>query len=357
MSFAAQVETSGGTIHPIGSTLYGVCGNTASTVAKSVTLGNFDKLLTGITIHIKFVYGNTASNPTLNVNSTGDIPIYAYDVVAPGNTAATSWTANSMVSFTYDGTAWRMNDAGANAAIISLLEGEVSTEAANRATAVTGAVTQIVSAYDSTATYTVGKLCIHDDKLYRCITPITTAEAWTAAHWAATTLVGETGIILKFLDTVVGDPSTASATVSGSITSAAVDVATFESILGTTGEYVFTFDGFDWYYNGNVVTLSNYGITYEGTPASADTITVDYYAGACPFKPMPIPTYAAYPFRAIVPLSGVTASMVPEVIFGLEEAILGAYAPIAETYNGGVYLYATNAPTASFTIPVIFCRG
>ena len=357
MGFAGQIETSGGAISPIGSTLYGVCSTAASTAAKVVTLADYDELIIGTTVHVKFLNGNTAANASLEVGGTAAKPIYLYGTTAPGTTAATSWAANSMVSFTYDGTAWRMNDSGANGAMVTMLEGEISTEAANRATAVTGAVTQIVAAYDSTATYTVGQLCIHDDKLYRCITPITTPEAWTSGHWAATTLVGETGIILKFLDTVVGDPSTASATVSGSITSATVDVATFESILGTTGEYVFTFDGFDWYYNGNIVVLSNYGITYEGTPASADTITVDYYAGACPFKPMPIPTYATYPFRAIVPLSGVTASMVPEVIFGLEEAILGAYAPIAETYNGGVYLYATNAPAASFTIPVIFCRG
>lgn len=357
MGYAGQIETSGGAISPIGSTLYGVCNTPAATAAKVVTLSDYDELITGTTVHVKFLYGNTAASPTLEVGSTLAKPIYLHGTSAPGNTDATSWAANSMVSFTYDGTAWRMNDSGANAAMVSLLEGEINTEAANRATAVTGAVTQIVAAYDSTATYTVGQLCIHDDKLYRCTTPITTPEAWTAAHWTVTTLVWEYGVLLKFDDTVVGDPSTASATVSGSITSAAVDVATFESILGTTGTYVFTFDGFDWYYNGNIVTLSNYGITYEGTPASADTITIDYYAGACPFKPMPIPTYAAYPFRAIVPLSGVTADMVPEVVFGLNEAILGAYAPIAETYNGGVYLYATNAPTALFTIPVIFCRG
>ena len=37
--------------------------------------------------------------------------------------------------------------------------------------------------YDSTKTYAVGAYCKHDSKIYRCTTEISTAEAWTAAHW------------------------------------------------------------------------------------------------------------------------------------------------------------------------------
>ena len=37
--------------------------------------------------------------------------------------------------------------------------------------------------YDSTKTYEVGDLCVYSDDLYKCTTAITTAEAWTAAHW------------------------------------------------------------------------------------------------------------------------------------------------------------------------------
>ena len=39
------------------------------------------------------------------------------------------------------------------------------------------------SAYDATATYAVGDICWHENKMYRCNTAITTAEQWTAAHW------------------------------------------------------------------------------------------------------------------------------------------------------------------------------
>lgn len=37
--------------------------------------------------------------------------------------------------------------------------------------------------YSASKTYAVGDFVMHLDKLYRCKTAITTAEAWTAAHW------------------------------------------------------------------------------------------------------------------------------------------------------------------------------
>lgn len=44
------------------------------------------------------------------------------------------------------------------------------------------------SAYSSSATYAVGDYVFHGGALYRCITAITTAEAWTAAHWTEVAL-------------------------------------------------------------------------------------------------------------------------------------------------------------------------
>lgn len=69
-------------------------------------------------------------------------------------------------------------------------------------------------------------------------------------------------------------------------------------------------------------------------------------------------TYAAYPYRASITLSGVTAAMIPEVIFGIADAASGNYAPGAATYGGGVYIYAVSQPEAGITIPTIVCwRG
>lgn len=65
--------------------------------------------------------------------------------------------------------------------------------------------------------------------------------------------------------------------------------------------------------------------------------------------------YEDYPFQATVPLEGVIESMIPEVIFSLPDAISGIFAPVAESFNGGVYLYASDVPEANVTIPVIIC--
>ena len=42
--------------------------------------------------------------------------------------------------------------------------------------------------YSNSSTYAVGDYVIYNDQLYRCTTAITTAEAWTAAHWTAAVL-------------------------------------------------------------------------------------------------------------------------------------------------------------------------
>lgn len=38
-------------------------------------------------------------------------------------------------------------------------------------------------AYSASSTYAIGDVVIYDNKIYQCITAISTAEAWTAAHW------------------------------------------------------------------------------------------------------------------------------------------------------------------------------
>ena len=66
-------------------------------------------------------------------------------------------------------------------------------------------------------------------------------------------------------------------------------------------------------------------------------------------------TYEDYPYRAAVALTNVIANMIPEVVFSLADATSGIFAPVAEAYNGGVYLYANDVPEAAITIPTIIC--
>ena len=107
--FAGKININS-TDYPIASTLYGTCTTSAGTAAKIVTLADFDTLLPGVTVAVKFTYSNTAANPTLNVNGTGALPIYTDGTNAPGTTPQESWAANSVVYFTYDGSAWMMSD-------------------------------------------------------------------------------------------------------------------------------------------------------------------------------------------------------------------------------------------------------
>ena len=99
----------------IASTFYGTCSTGASTAAKAVTLSdscvfNDSCLVTGVTIHVKFTNSNTHATPTLKVGSATAKQIMKYGTTKPGTTADTSWYAGSVVSFTYDGTYWQMND-------------------------------------------------------------------------------------------------------------------------------------------------------------------------------------------------------------------------------------------------------
>lgn len=64
-------------------------------------------------------------------------------------------------------------------------------------------------------------------------------------------------------------------------------------------------------------------------------------------------TYEDFPFRAALAISGVTNSMIPEVIFNLADATSGMFSPVVESYNGGVYIYAAEQPASTVTIPTI----
>lgn len=67
-------------------------------------------------------------------------------------------------------------------------------------------------------------------------------------------------------------------------------------------------------------------------------------------------SYTDYPYRAEISLAGVTASHIPEVVFPVLSEV--AFAPVCESFHGGVKIYADSVPAGAFTIPTILCfRG
>ena len=84
---------------------FGTCSTAAATTAKEVSCADF-ALVSGATVLVKFTYANTASSPTLNVNSTG-----AKNIYYRGAALASSlyyWSAGDLVEFYYDGTQWNL---------------------------------------------------------------------------------------------------------------------------------------------------------------------------------------------------------------------------------------------------------
>lgn len=68
-------------------------------------------------------------------------------------------------------------------------------------------------------------------------------------------------------------------------------------------------------------------------------------------------TYSAqgYNWRAAIGATAVTSSHVPSVVFSCADAISNNYAPVASSYDGGVYIYCKNKPSGNITIPSITC--
>jgi len=110
MSFIGKLNVDGTETLLLGSTLYGVCETEASNPAKTVNIPGFDTLYENITIHVKFINTNLSTNTTLAVGSTSAKPLMMYGSTQVGQTISTSWEPGSIITLTYDGTNWVMND-------------------------------------------------------------------------------------------------------------------------------------------------------------------------------------------------------------------------------------------------------
>jgi hypothetical protein len=88
---------------------FGTCSTVAGTADKVVACENF-KLEEGAVIEVLFTYGNTAQNPTLNINDTGAVPIYVNGVAPSTLTNPIEWVNDTYINFVYDGTAFNVID-------------------------------------------------------------------------------------------------------------------------------------------------------------------------------------------------------------------------------------------------------
>lgn len=168
---------------------YGTSSTGAATQTKVVVCEGFT-LKTGVSIRVKFdSMQNYNGQPKLNVNSTGAINIVYYGTA---KAARYAWTTGEVVSFTYDGTNWVMEDGGiATTTIYGVTKLTTSATSTNTASALTPATMNLVAlnmiepypVYSTADTYQVGERVRYSANAWECNTPIETPEAWNAEHW------------------------------------------------------------------------------------------------------------------------------------------------------------------------------
>ena len=66
-------------------------------------------------------------------------------------------------------------------------------------------------------------------------------------------------------------------------------------------------------------------------------------------------TYSGFSWKANIACNGVTANHVPNVIFDYNELISGNFCPFADSSSNTVTIYCKTKPTATITIPTIYC--
>lgn len=119
--------------------------------------------------------------------------------------------------------------------------------------------------YSTSATYAVGDYCVHDNKMYRCTTAISTAEAWNSTHWASVIIGDElktkksgtvTSVTIKGTSPIVSSSESA-ITTSGTRTishaNSGVTAGDYTKVTVNATGHVTAGD--------NPTTLSGYGIT------------------------------------------------------------------------------------------------
>lgn len=180
MSYAGKINING-TPYPIASTLFGTCQTPEDVAQKVVGIAEFDTLIAGVMVAVFFEQSNTAVNPSLKVGTEEAAIIYTDGLRPVGDAPATSWPANSIVLFVYDGTSWKIINTTR-----ALRDETQEALTAN----LSKATSNFAPAYDNEATYGTGDLCVHNDLLYRCTTAISEAEAWDAGHWALVDVAG-----------------------------------------------------------------------------------------------------------------------------------------------------------------------
>ena len=212
-------------------------------------------------------------------------------------------------------------------------------------------------AYSSTTSYTFLDTVSHNGGSFLCLQNATGIEPGVSNSWQTYWMVIGQGINTVELSSPQAGKVTITATLSNGIqTSLTFDTSSIAAgSIGTT-ELADSSVTAEKIASGSVTNakIVNGAVTRAKLAADAKvlaftnkTIATSAWASNS--------TYSGFGFRASVACSGVTANFCPFVIFSPADAQSGKFAPVAVTYSGGVYIYASSKPTATVTIPTILC--
>lgn len=129
---------SSGTAQNIVATYYATCSTAAATSKKEVTVDSSFSLESGARIVVYMTNSNTVSNPTLSVNGGTAHAIRRYGTTAAGTSAAAGWNAGQMLSMTYSGSYWYIEN-WLNTTYSSMSVAEMQTGTATSARLITPA--------------------------------------------------------------------------------------------------------------------------------------------------------------------------------------------------------------------------
>lgn len=147
---------------------------------------------TKLVAKLKTLFPGTPTAAATVADMTDHSKTYVYVGTETGYTAG-DW-------YYWDGSAWTSGGPFQATALITDTTLAVAGEAADAkatgdaiAVAKAAVLNAMAPAYSPLETYAVGAYVNQNGAIYRCTTPITTAEAWTAGHWAAVTLGADLG--------------------------------------------------------------------------------------------------------------------------------------------------------------------
>lgn len=100
---------------------------------------------------------------------------------------------------------------------------------------------------------------------------------------------------------------------------------------------------------GQILKTTNNGVEWKTYQLVFNDISIP----ASSWMEQMTPNYEDYPFITSISLNNVTINDYAEVVFNVSDASSSKFAPINETYNGGIYLYRSSVPDFNIIIPTI----